>query len=371
MIVVRRCVELKLFCKLIMFAYAQDCRRLRIVLWLRICQLNFEFASFFRTLSWIPQHGSDAAATMHRRHCTASRTPGLVPQRFQLNLVESTKIGSVREGTLNRQFCRLGYAQRIRFIIRSSFSIQIDRIELEIRVNSTGNENRRFGCGARGLDAGCFGRVEWDRSSGSGGFITASFDRFGTSLRRFDSRQFPRLARPVSNSHRQSHPSLAVQTLILRANKALEPYSPGMSGPEVDLVLSDMLQNLTGNPLKDAQGSLDLCTAALSFALGNLSIQKDTISTKPSFANGNNGARGRTRAEKKGPVLVMKSLTSDLSKGFEMELKRHFSTVKREKPKSSRPESREFYWVCGGLKDRSQVAEVDEQQEKDELAIYF
>ena len=159
-----------------------------------------------------------------------------------------------------------------------------------------------------------------------------------------------------------------VQARILTA---LEPYSPGRSGPKVDLVLSDMLQNLTGNPLRDAQGSLDLCMAALSFALGNLSIQKDSISTKPSAANGNNGARGRTREEKKGPVLVMKSLTSELSKGFEVELKRHFASVKREKPSSSRPESREFYWVCGGLKDRSKVAEVDEEQENDELAIYF
>lgn len=156
-----------------------------------------------------------------------------------------------------------------------------------------------------------------------------------------------------------------VQARILRS---LEPFSPGMSGPKVDLVLSDMLANQTGNPLRDAQGSLDLCTAALSFALANLSIQKDSISTKMAIPN---GARGRTRAEKKGPVLVMKSLTSDLSKEFEMELKRHFASVKREKPNSSRPESREFYWVCGGLKDRSQVVEVDEEQENDELAIYF
>lgn len=159
-----------------------------------------------------------------------------------------------------------------------------------------------------------------------------------------------------------------VQSKIL---SALEPFSPGMSGPRVDLVLSDMLQNLTGNVVKDAQGSMDLCAAALEFALGNLAVQKDTMSTKET--DGERGPRGRTRAEKKGPVLVMKSLTSDLSKDFERELKRHFATVRWEKPTSSRPESREGYWVCAGLREQTRKLSPDEieQQEDEELAIYF
>ncbi len=109
-------------------------------------------------------------------------------------------------------------------------------------------------------------------------------------------------------------------------------------GGGVDLVLSDMLANLSGNPLRDAQLSLDLCQAALQFAFLHLSPTTATKATE--------GGK-----KVKSPVrLVMKSLRSELSPEFERELREHFTAVNWIKPASSRPESREGFWVCRGFK---------------------
>lgn len=107
----------------------------------------------------------------------------------------------------------------------------------------------------------------------------------------------------------------------------------------VDLVLSDMLANLTGNLLRDAQLSLDLCEAALAFALDHLA---------PPPASPSPSATGKRN--KRGPSLVMKCLQSSLSPAFQDVLKEHFEGVAWSKPSSSRPESREGYWVCSGLR---------------------
>lgn len=114
-------------------------------------------------------------------------------------------------------------------------------------------------------------------------------------------------------------------------------------GGGVDLVLSDMLANLSGNPLRDAQLSLDLCQAALQFALLHLSP-----------AASSKAVEGGKKV--KSPVrLVMKSLRSELSSEFERELKDYFASVSWIKPASSRPESREGFWVCRGFKVPSPV----------------
>jgi 23S rRNA (uridine2552-2'-O)-methyltransferase len=97
----------------------------------------------------------------------------------------------------------------------------------------------------------------------------------------------------------------------------------------VDLVVSDMLANLTGNILRDAQLSLDLCEAALEFSLRNLT---PSISTS-SFA----GRDGKDSS----PRLVMKHLQSSLSQGFQQKLRESFGSVRWEKPPSCRVESRE------------------------------
>ena len=114
-------------------------------------------------------------------------------------------------------------------------------------------------------------------------------------------------------------------------------------GGGVDLVISDMLANLSGNPLRDAQLSLDLCQAALQFSLVHLS---PAVSAK--------AAQGGKKV--KAPVrLVMKSLRSGLSAEFEAVLKEHFTSVTWIKPASSRPESREGFWVCKGFKQPTLV----------------
>ncbi|KAF4461728.1 ribosomal RNA large subunit methyltransferase J [Fusarium albosuccineum] len=107
----------------------------------------------------------------------------------------------------------------------------------------------------------------------------------------------------------------------------------------VDVVLSDMsapweqtsgfnvnslsnpyhrLMNTSGNAFRDHAGSMDLCAAALHFA-------SDTL--------------------KSGGHFVCKFYQGPEDKAFEKQLKTLFAKVFREKPESSRKESREAYFV--------------------------
>ncbi|KAJ4267433.1 2' O-ribose methyltransferase [Fusarium torreyae] len=107
----------------------------------------------------------------------------------------------------------------------------------------------------------------------------------------------------------------------------------------VDVVLSDMsapweqttgfnvntlsnpyhrLMNTSGNAFRDHAGSMDLCAAALQFA-------SDTLRT--------------------GGHFVCKFYQGPEDKDFEKKLKTLFTKVFREKPESSRKESREAYFV--------------------------
>lgn len=123
---------------------------------------------------------------------------------------------------------------------------------------------------------------------------------------------------------------------------ALAEARGGKARAQVDLVLSDMLANLSGNTFRDGQLSIDLCEAALAFALDNLAPSKPLSTDSP-------GVKGK---KKRGPSLVMKCLQSSLSPAFQDLLKKHFEGVAWTKPSSSRPESREGYWVCSGLKGK-------------------
>ncbi|KAL6854656.1 23S ribosomal RNA methyltransferase [Trichoderma novae-zelandiae] len=87
----------------------------------------------------------------------------------------------------------------------------------------------------------------------------------------------------------------------------------------VDVVLSDMLMNTSGTPSRDHAGSMDLCEAALQFA-------SDTL--------------------KPGGHFVCKFYTGAMDKQLENQLKLLFSEVHREKPESSRAESKEAYFVA-------------------------
>lgn len=139
------------------------------------------------------------------------------------------------------------------------------------------------------------------------------------------------------------------------------------SNNRVDLVLSDMLFNQTGNSIRDDEQADDLNTATLQFAINHLSIPTK-LNSIPSKWETKHGRR--IKLEKKGPVLVMKALRGTLSTQFQQKLKSHFESVKWVKPTSSRPESREGYWVCSTLKQ----AKLESNSIEDEIKeddIYF
>ncbi|GAA5876054.1 hypothetical protein JCM3774_004490 [Rhodotorula dairenensis] len=105
---------------------------------------------------------------------------------------------------------------------------------------------------------------------------------------------------------------------------------------EVDLVLSDMMGNVTGNMLRDATISLELCETALSFALAHLA---------PSVAD--------PTSKTAHPVqFVVKHFTSGATDELRKRLASLFYVVKWIKPHSSRKASREGFFVCAGLRPR-------------------
>ncbi|CVL12949.1 related to MRM2-Mitochondrial rRNA methyltransferase [Fusarium proliferatum] len=129
-----------------------------------------------------------------------------------------------------------------------------------------------------------------------------------------------------------------------------EPPPSGLEGSSkriVDVVLSDMsapweqttgfsvktlsnpyhrLMNTSGNGFRDHVGSMDLCAAALQFA-------SDTL--------------------RSGGHFVCKFYQGPEDKEFEKKLKTLFTKVFREKPDSSRKESREAYFI--GLRRKSGI----------------
>ncbi|KAK9388481.1 FtsJ-like methyltransferase-domain-containing protein [Lipomyces mesembrius] len=90
------------------------------------------------------------------------------------------------------------------------------------------------------------------------------------------------------------------------------------SVPVVDVVLSDMMANTSGNSFRDHSLSMDLCNSALAFAL-------DTL--------------------KAGGHFICKFYSGAEDVDLERRLRKAFEVVKREKPRASRSESREQYFV--------------------------
>lgn len=90
-------------------------------------------------------------------------------------------------------------------------------------------------------------------------------------------------------------------------------------GRMVDIVLSDMMMNTSGMSFRDHAGSMDLCNAALNFSY-------DTLRT--------------------GGHFVCKYYQGAEEKALELRLKALFVKVHREKPESSRSESKEAYFVA-------------------------
>ena len=91
-------------------------------------------------------------------------------------------------------------------------------------------------------------------------------------------------------------------------------------GPNpVDLVMSDMAPNMSGNRTMDQPRSLALLDEALAFA-------KEVL--------------------RPGGDLLLKAFQGEGIDALTRELKRDFRTVKTLKPKASRPESREIYLLA-------------------------
>ncbi|EFW99289.1 cell division protein [Grosmannia clavigera kw1407] len=91
------------------------------------------------------------------------------------------------------------------------------------------------------------------------------------------------------------------------------------SSRTVDVVLSDMMMNTSGTPFRDHAGSMDLCAAALEFA-------SDTL--------------------RPGGHFVCKFYQGGEDKALETRLLKMFAKVHREKPNSSRSESKESFFVA-------------------------
>jgi 23S rRNA (uridine2552-2'-O)-methyltransferase len=87
----------------------------------------------------------------------------------------------------------------------------------------------------------------------------------------------------------------------------------------VDLVMSDMAPNISGNRTIDQPRSMALLDEALAFTREVL---------------------------RPGGDFVVKAFQGEGIDGFTRELKRHFRMVKTLKPKASRPESREIYLLA-------------------------
>ncbi|BGP16817.1 hypothetical protein JCM10213_004664 [Rhodosporidiobolus nylandii] len=119
----------------------------------------------------------------------------------------------------------------------------------------------------------------------------------------------------------------------------------GKETPTVDLVLSDMMANMSGSGLRDAQLSLDLSEAALQFATQTLSPY---LPPPPSASS---PSPSPARAQLVPPVqLIIKHFTSTFTPDFRKELQQRFRLVKWVKPASSRGESREGFFVCAGFR---------------------
>ncbi|KAA8571656.1 hypothetical protein EYC84_001647 [Monilinia fructicola] len=123
-------------------------------------------------------------------------------------------------------------------------------------------------------------------------------------------------------------PELSYIELERHADDAPDPDAAGKIGSRareeqeqgkmVDVVLSDMMMNTTGIKFSDHAGSMDLCAAALRFAF-------DTL--------------------RPGGHFVCKFYQGAEDKQLERQLKKLFGAVHREKPESSRSESKEAYFA--------------------------
>ncbi|EMD35872.1 hypothetical protein CERSUDRAFT_124476 [Gelatoporia subvermispora B] len=104
------------------------------------------------------------------------------------------------------------------------------------------------------------------------------------------------------------------------------------SDGKAEVILSDMAANVTGSRAHDVGACLEIAEAVFNF-------------TKTHLRTANSIGRRR------GGVLVMKYFAHPLMAQFCKEiLEPNFNHVHINKPRASRPESAECYWICMGWK---------------------
>ncbi|KAH8105292.1 S-adenosyl-L-methionine-dependent methyltransferase [Cristinia sonorae] len=129
--------------------------------------------------------------------------------------------------------------------------------------------------------------------------------------------------------------TLKMDFLSPQTTEYIRALLPASVDGKVDVILSDMAANFTGNRVRDIEASLDICNAVFQFAQKHLRASASI---------------GRTR----GGVLVLKHFAHPLSMAFRKDvLEANFHDVQYRKPDSSRGESSEGYWVCMGWKPQS------------------
>jgi 23S rRNA (uridine2552-2'-O)-methyltransferase len=108
-----------------------------------------------------------------------------------------------------------------------------------------------------------------------------------------------------------------------REDEVLEELYRVIDGAPIDLVLSDMAPNMSGNKSMDQPRAMYLAELALDMAITVL---------------------------KKGGVFLIKVFQGKGSEAFKKQIEQHFQTVIIRKPKASRPRSNEIYILAKGFK---------------------
>ncbi|KAF4583925.1 2' O-ribose methyltransferase [Pleurotus pulmonarius] len=129
--------------------------------------------------------------------------------------------------------------------------------------------------------------------------------------------------------HIQGVHTLKLDFLSPEAEASIESLLRTGDG-KVDVILSDMAANMTGNTTRDTESSLEICNAVLEFT-------KRNIRSAESIGN------------RRGGVLLLKHFTHPLLQRFRVDaLEPNFNDVKFIKPAASRSQSSEGYWLCQG-----------------------
>ncbi|KAI6008750.1 ribosomal RNA methyltransferase FtsJ domain-containing protein [Pisolithus orientalis] len=138
---------------------------------------------------------------------------------------------------------------------------------------------------------------------------------------------------PIPGVHTLQMDFLSSQAAGAVKNALSAPENPsGM----VDIILSDMAANFSGNRVRDIEMSLDICHSVFQFAKDNLHVV---------------AAASAGTKKQRGGTLLLKHFEHPLSREFrEKYLDPNFSSVNYIKPSASRTGSAEGYWLCQGWK---------------------